>query len=281
MLTGLALGSAAAGLRPVLIHHRVDFTLLTMDQIVNHLAKYRYMFPQSYRLPVVIRGIVGRAWGNGPQHTQSLHGLFAGIPGLKVVVPSNAADAKGLLIAAVLGDDPVIFIEHRWLHEDSCEVPEGLHQVPIGKAAVLREGTDLTLVAVGPMVQESLIAHKILEEKGRSIEVIDLRSIRPLDFPTVLASVRKTGRLIVADSDWPHAGVAATIVNHVAQHAFDSLHCAPQTITWPDHPVPASYGIEPTYYPMAKEILAAIGRALGDESAGTAARTVKNLSGPF
>ncbi len=282
MLTGVAMGAAMHGLRPILVHHRVDFMLLTMDQIVNHLAKYRYMFPRAYKLPIVIRGIVGRGWGNGPQHTQSLHGLFAGIPGLQVVVPASAADAKGLMVSAALGDDPVIFIEHRWMHEDSEEVPGGLHRVPIGKAKIVREGVDLTLVASGPMVQEAVTAQKTFAPEGKSIEVIDLRTIRPLDFETVLASVRKTGRLVVADSDWPYGGVASSIVSEVTQKAFDALKAAPVAVSWPDHPVPASYGIEPTYYPMAKEIIGAIGRVFGQESSLSANRTEKHhIVGPF
>ncbi len=233
MLTGFAFASATLGMRPVLIHHRVDFLPLTMDQIVNHCAKWHYMFGGQQKVPLVIRGIVGRGWGNGPQHTQSLHGLMANVPGLKVVVPSNAADAKGLMISAILEDEPVIYIDHRWLHNDSAEVPGGLYQVPIGKANVVREGKDLTLVAVGPMVQEALIAaKKIAETDGYSIEVIDMRTIRPLDFATIITSVEKTGHLVVADSDWPHFGVVSAIISYVTQHAFAALKTAPASITW-------------------------------------------------
>jgi acetoin:2,6-dichlorophenolindophenol oxidoreductase subunit beta len=281
MLTGMAFSAATLGLRPILIHHRMDFTLLTMDQIVNHLAKWKYMFPQTYKVPIVIRGIVGRGWGNGPQHTQSLHGLFAGVPGLKVVVPSCASDAKGLLISSVLGEDPVIFIEHRWLHADAEEVPSGLYEVPIGKAKIVKEGTDLTLVAVGPMVQEAMIAQKALQAAGKSIEVIDLRTIRPIDFETILKSVQKTGHLVVTDSDWPHAGVAASVVSEMVQKAFHHLKAPPATVTWPDHPVPSSYGIDPLYYPMAKELIQTINNVFGQEAEFTGSKTEKDLYGPF
>ena len=283
MLTGMAFGAATHGMRPVLIHHRVDFLPLTMDQIVSHAAKWRFMFGNQQTVPMVIRGIVGRGWGNGPQHTQSMQGTMAHIPGIKVVVPSNAADAKGLMISAIMDEDPVIYIEHRWNHEDSCEVPSGMYRVPIGKANVVRPGRDLTVVAVGPMVQEALIAASALEQQGHSLEVIDLRSVRPIDFPTIIASVEKTGRLIVADSDWPQGGAASTIISHVTQKAFGALRFAPVAITWPDHPVPASYGIEPTYYPMAKEILQAASRLITQEnSAHSAQETVKaHLVGPF
>ena len=264
MLTGFAFASATLGMRPVLIHHRVDFLPLTMDQIVNHCAKWSYMFGGQQTVPMVIRGIVGRGWGNGPQHTQSLHGLMANIPGLKVVVPSNAADAKGLMIAAILDNDPVIYIDHRWLHGDSCEVPEGLYQIQLGKANILREGVDLTLVAIGPMVQEALIAAKQAAESGCSIEVIDLRTIRPLDFETIIASVKKTGHLIIADSDWPHFGVASALISQISQKAFGALKKAPISITWPDHPVPASYALDAKYYPMAKQITEAISKLLSN-----------------
>lgn len=258
MLTGFAFASATLGMRPVLIHHRVDFLPLTMDQIVNHCAKWSYMFGGQQKVPMVIRGIVGRGWGNGPQHTQSLHGLMANVPGMKVVVPSNAADAKGLMTSAILDDEPVIYIDHRWLHNDSGEVPAGLHKVPLGRANIIREGYDVTLVAIGPMVQEAVLAAKILAESGYSVEVIDMRTIRPLDFDTVITSVKKTRHLVVADSDWSYFGVAAALISQVTQRAFGVLKKAPIAVTWPDHPVPASYAIEANYYPMAKEIIEAV-----------------------
>lgn len=283
MLTGVAFSSALLGMRPVLIHHRIDFTPLTMDQIVNHCAKWRYMFGNQQTVPLVIRSVVGRGWGNGPQHTQSLHGLFAHVPGLKVVVPSNAADAKGLLVSATLDDDPVIFIEHRWLHEDEGEVPDGLYQVPIGKANRVREGDDVTLVTCGPLVQEAHKAARKLATDGISVEIIDLRTLRPLDYPTIITSLQKTGRLVVADPDWGQGGVASIIVDHVACNAFELLRAAPRTVTWPNHPVPASYGIEPTYYPMAQAIVESISGLAEVQTTGSAAirDTAKSLAGPF
>lgn len=283
MLTGFTFGAATQGMRPVLIHHRVDFLPLTMDQIVNHIAKWRFMFGNQQTIPLVIRGIVGRGWGNGPQHTQSIQGLMAHVPGLKVVVPSNAADAKGLMVSAILDDDPVIYIDHRWLHGDKGEVPAGLYQVPIGKANTVRPGHDLTLVAIGPMVQEALLAAEAMNSMSKSIEVIDLRTIRPIDYATVLSSIRKTGRLVVADSDWPQGGVASALISYIAQHAFGLLKAAPVAITWPDHPVPASYGIEPAYYPMAKQIVQVLTRVLAYNSENTAIanETVKVMHGPF
>ena len=255
MLTGLAFSSATLGMKPVLIHHRVDFLPLTMDQIVNHCAKWSYMFGGQQNVPLVIRGIVGKGWGNGPQHTQSLHSLMANVPGLKVVVPSNPADAKGLMISAILDNDPVIYIDHRALHNESGEVQSGIYQVPIGKAKIIREGHDLTLVAVGPMVKEALLAAQVCSEGGYSIEVIDFHTIRPLDDMTIIKSIQKTGHLIIADSDWPYFGVAAALISQVSQKAFHLLKKAPKVISWPDHPVPASYMLDKDYYPTATQII--------------------------
>ncbi|MEW6055565.1 MAG: transketolase C-terminal domain-containing protein [Bdellovibrionota bacterium] len=281
MLTGFTFSAATLGLRPVLIHHRVDFLPLTFDQIANHMGKWSYMFGAQQKVSCVVRGIVGRGWGNGPQHTQSLHGFSASIPGVKVVVPANAEDAKGLMVSAILDDEPVIYIDHRWLHSDAGEVPAGLFQIPIGKAHVMREGKDLTLVAVGPMVQESMVAAEKLAATGKSIEVINLRTVRPIDFDTIIASVEKTGHLVVADSDWPHFGVASAIINQVAQKAFGALKKAPSSVTWPNHPVPASYGIEPSYYPMAKQVIDAVSLVLSGETNGIhhVSKTEKSHSG--
>ena len=265
MLTGLTFSAATLGLRPVLIHHRVDFLPLTFDQIANHMAKWSYMFGAQQKVSCVVRGVVGRGWGNGPQHTQSMHGFAASVPGIKVVVPANAADAKGLMVSAILDDEPVIYIDHRWLHGDKGEVPAGLYKIPIGKAHVMREGKDLTLVAVGPMVQESMLAAEKLEALGNSVEVINLRTIRPIDYDTIISSVEKTGHLMICDSDWPQFGVASAIISHVSQNAFGALKSAPVAVTWPDHPAPASYAIEAQYYPMAKQIMLAVSTMLSSE----------------
>ncbi|MDZ4677705.1 MAG: transketolase C-terminal domain-containing protein [Oligoflexia bacterium] len=287
MLTGFAFGAATLGLRPVLIHHRVDFLPLTWDQIGNHMAKWYYMFGGQQKVPCVIRGIVGRGWGNGPQHTQSLHGFAASTPGVKVVVPANAAEAKGLMVSAILDDEPVIYIDHRWLHSDTGEVPGGLYQIPIGKAHVMLEGKDATIIAIGPMVQEAMIAAEKLAALGKSVEVINLRTVRPIDFDTIMTSVEKTGHLLVADSDWPHFGVASAIISEVTQKIFKALKHAPSAITWPNHPVPASYALDVHYYPMAKDIVNAVTQMLSGESTLSHHISTTNkshsgtLSGPF
>lgn len=282
-ITGICMGATFRGLRPIMVHQRIDFIMLTMDQLVNHAAKWHRMFGGQQRIPLVVRAIIGRGWGNGPQHTQSHHATLAHIPGLKVVVPSNAYDAKGLLIAAVEDDDPVIFIEHRWLHEEEGVVPAGLYRVRIGEAAVVREGDDVTIIAVGPYVSEALKAADALAGQGISAEVVDLRTLRPLDANTVLASVTKTGRLVVADPDWRACSVSSEVVALVAEHAFGALKSSPVRVTWPDSPVPASQTLEAAFYPGARHIqLAALQTVERDAvSAQLTPSSVKPFEGPF
>lgn len=281
-LAGVCVGATFRGLRPIFVHQRIDFLMLTMDQLVNHAAKWRSMFGGRQAVPLVMRAIVGRGWGNGPQHTQSLHALFAHVPGLKVVVPATPYDAKGLLIGAIENDDPVIYIEHRWLHEEEGEVGGGSYRVPLGSARVARTGSDLTIAAVGPLVHEALKAAQALMGQGISAEVIDIRSIRPLDRKTLLTSVARTGRLVVADADWGPCGVSAEIVALVAEHALDALKAAPVRVTWPDSPVPSSAALETRFYPGSRQIQAA---ALWACDRGTTveltASTVKAFQGPF
>jgi pyruvate/2-oxoglutarate/acetoin dehydrogenase E1 component len=281
-LTGMCVGAATFGMRPILIHHRIDFTLLSLDQIINHAAKWRPMFGGQQTVPMVIRGVVGRGWGNGPQHTQSHHALFAHVPGLKVVVPANARDAKGLLLAAVEDDDPVVYIEHRWLHEDEADVPTEYVTTPLGRAAVVRRGRDVTLVAVGPMVAEALKAAEALAGAGLSAEVIDLRTLRPLDSETILDSVGRTGRLVVADADWGPCGVAGEVIAAVVEGAFEALKVRPVRVTWPDSSVPSSQAIEAQFYPGAREIQAAsVALCEGVSRHGFVPSTVKPFEGPF
>ncbi len=281
-LTGICIGAATMGLTPMMVHHRIDFVMLTMNQLINHAAKWPAMFGFQQKVPMVVRAVVGRGWGNGPQHTQSHHALFSHVPGIKTVVPANPKDAKGLLLAALEDGGPVIYIEHRWFHEDEADVPSEYYLTPIGKAAVVKQGKDITLVAVGPMVAESLKAASSLEHSGIFAEVIDIRTTHPLDISTILQSVKKTGRLVVADSDWGPCGVAGEIIALVSEKAFASLKNAPARIVWPHTCVPSSQSIEAMFYPGAKEIEAAALKAcdqrLRKESAQS---TVKKFEGPF
>ena len=256
-LTGVAIGSALVGLRPVMSHQRIDFALYSIDQLVNHAAKWRYMFAGKARVPLVIRMIVGRGWGQGAQHSQSLQAWFAHVPGLKVVMPSTAHDAKGLLIASIEDDNPVIFIEHRWLYHVSDHVPEGVYRVPIGKARVVREGREVTIVATSYMTLEALRAAEWLEKKGISAEVIDVRTLRPLDEELILDSIKKTGRLVVADTGWKTLGFGAELVARAAEEALHELKRPPVRIALPDCPTPASPALAASFYPRAVHIFEA------------------------
>lgn len=254
-VTGVAVGSALVGMRPVLTHQRVDFALLSLEQIVNQAAKWHYMFSGQATVPLVIRMVIGRGWGQGPQHAQSLECLFAHIPGLKVVAPTTPFDAKGLLMASIKDDNPVIFFEHRWLHNIIGEVPEGSYTVPLGNGKIVREGADITIVTFSYMVLESMKAAEFLEKHRIYCEIIDLRTLRPLDTEIFLRSVRKTGRLLVVDNDWKTGGLGAEIVSIVAENIMGCLTEPPVRIGFPECPSPSSPALAAGFYPRAKDIV--------------------------
>jgi pyruvate dehydrogenase E1 component beta subunit len=257
-MTGVAVGAAIAGLRPVYIHNRPDFLMLAMDQIVNHASKWSYMFGGHVNVPLVIRAVIGRGWGSAAQHSQSLHGLFMHVPGLKLVMPSTAYDAKGLLITSIADNNPVIFIEHRWSYKHEGHVPKELYSIPFGKGVVRRLGKDVTIVGISYMVIEALRVAAQLQEKGYDLEVIDLRTLKPLDEQIILNSVKKTGRLIIVDTDWVTGGVTAEIAAIVAEKGFEYLKAPIKRVGWPDVPVPASYVLEEAFYPGAEQIINAV-----------------------
>jgi acetoin:2,6-dichlorophenolindophenol oxidoreductase subunit beta len=262
-MTGIAIGAAINGLRPVLTHQRLDFALLSMDQLVNNAAKWHYMFGSQRAVPITIRMILGRGWGQGPTHSQNLQSWFAHIPGLKVVMPASPADAKGLLLSSIFDDDPVIFLEHRWLHEMSAEVPDEDVRIPIGKAAVLREGADLTIVAMSYMTVEARHALEHLEKGGVSAELIDLRTISPIDWPTIAESIRKTGRLLVLDTSNSFCSVAGEVIARAAEELFSDLKCPPRRICLPDIPTPTSSALTERYYRRAEDVVRAAGEMTG------------------
>ncbi|MGD2179790.1 alpha-ketoacid dehydrogenase subunit beta [Lusitaniella coriacea] len=253
-MTGVAIGSALMGMRPVLTHQRVDFALLAMDQMVNQAAKWHYMFGGQLAVPLVIRLIIGRGWGQGPQHSQSLQSWFAHVPGLKVVMPTTPHDAKGLLLSSIRDNNPVIFLEHRWLHNVTGSVPIENYSVPLGRARVAREGKDLTIVSTSYMTLEALRTAQWLELQGIETEVIDLRSLRPLDTETILNSVKKTGRLLVTDTSWQAYGASAEILAVATEQAFSHLKCAPCRVALPDAPTPTSHAVAQYYYPRAVDL---------------------------
>jgi len=257
-MTGVVLGSALTGMRPVLNHQRLDFALLSMDQVCTQAAKWHFMFGGAMKLPLVVRMILGRGWGQGPQHSQSLHSWFAHVPGLKVAMPCTPHDAKGMLIAAIEDDNPVVFLEHRWLHYIKGSVPEGHYTVQLGSARVARFGKDVTIVAFSYMVLEAIAAAVKLSSLGVEVEVLDYRCLRPLDVDSLLTSVRKTGRLVVADAAWAAAGMSAEIIAIVSERAHGSLRAPPCRICPPDCPTPTSPALAAHYYPRSGHIVAAV-----------------------
>ncbi|MBI4283917.1 MAG: alpha-ketoacid dehydrogenase subunit beta [Chloroflexi bacterium] len=262
-MTGVAIGSALVGMRPIMTHQRVDFALLALEQIVNQAANWHYMFGGQASVPLTIRMIIGRGWGQGAQHSQSLSSLFMHIPGLKVVLPATPYDAKGLLIASIEDNNPVIFMEHRWLYNTVGQVPEGVYRVPLGKANIIRKGEDITIVSTSYMTLESIKASDFLAKSGVGVEVVDIRSLKPLDEELILQSVRKTGRLIVADLGWRTAGAGAEILARVAENAFHDLKCPMKRIALPDVPTPTSPALARAYYPRAIQIVHAVKDMLG------------------
>lgn len=241
---GVAVGAALTGLRPIVEIMFMDFVTLAMDQLVNHAAKFRYQFGQQARVPLVLRTPAGAGRGYGPTHSQSLEKWLVATPGLIVVAPATPADARGLFKSAVRCDDPVVFIESKILYGRRGEVPEGDVTVPLGEAAVVRPGDDVTIVAYSRMVEESLKAATALESHGISAEVIDLRTLAPMDTETVAASVEKTGRVVVAEEGHLTGGIAAEVVARIVQSCFDYLQAPPTRVAAMDIPVPASPVLE-------------------------------------
>lgn len=257
--TGCAIGAALAGMRPVMVHARNDFMYYCMDQLCNHAAKWHYMYGGLMSVPITIRAIVGKGWGQGPQHSQSLQSLFAHIPGLKVVMPSTPYSVKGLLIASIEGNSPVIFIEHRRLYDLAGPVPAGHYTLPLGKGAIIRRGGDVTIAAISYAVWDAIKASVVLkEEDGIDVEVVDLRSLKPLDEGLILDSVKKTGRLVVADTSWKSYGASAEIAALVAEKAFEYLKAPIQRVALPDVPAPTSVVLEKAFYPGPLTIVSAV-----------------------
>jgi pyruvate dehydrogenase E1 component beta subunit len=256
--TGAAIGAALAGMRPIVVHPRMDFMLLAVDPIVNQASNWSYMFAGKAGAPVVIRAIINRGGEQAAQHSQAVHAMFAHVPGLKVVMPATAEDAKGLLVAAVYDGNPVMYIDDRWLYAETSHVPEEMYRTPIGVAAVRRSGRDVTIVASSWMVMESLRAADVLAGRGIDCEVIDLRSIKPWDRKTVFASVGKTGRLVVADGGWRTCGFSAEVAAEVAGEAFHHLRAPISRVTLPDTPAPMSKSLETEYYAGKTRVVAAV-----------------------
>lgn len=263
-IAGIGVGAAVAGMRPVIVHARNDFLLLAMDQIVNHASKWNFMSGGKLNCPLVIRAIVGRGWGQGAQHSQSLQALFSHIPGIKVMLPATAYDAKGLLLSSLKDNQTVISIEHRLLYETEDSVPVEPYCIPFGKGTCKREGGDVTIVAFSYMVKEAMDAAHRLAEEGIEAEIIDPRCSSPLDIELILESVRKTRRLLVADTGWTSHGISAEVCTRVYDHLFDQLKAPIRRIALPDVPTPCSSNLEKEYYPGVEDLVEACHILLGN-----------------
>lgn len=257
-LTGVAVGAAICGMRPVYVHNRPDFLLLCMDQLVNHASKWSFMFGGKVKVPLVIKSTIGRGWGSAAQHSQAIHALFMHIPGLRLVMPSTAYDAKGLMLSSIADNNPVIYIEHRWLYKNSSYVPQDMYFTPFGKATVKRKGKDVTVVGISYMVIEALRAAQELEKEGIDIEVIDPRTLKPLDEETIIDSVKKTGRLVIADIGWKTGGAGAEIAAVIAEKAFNYLKAPVKRIACPDVPTPSGFTLENEFYKGKDDIIKAV-----------------------
>ncbi|MBC2669793.1 alpha-ketoacid dehydrogenase subunit beta [Novosphingobium piscinae] len=261
-IIGAAAGAALAGKRPVAELMFADFVGVSMDQLWNQMAKFRYMFGGKTRCPAVVRMVYGAGMQTAAQHSQSVYALLTAIPGLKVVLPTTPADAKGLLTEALRGDDPVMFFEHKALYGVKGEVPEGEHRVPFGQARMVREGGDVTVVACGRMVNFAEKAADKLAAEGIGIDLLDLRTTSPMDEDAILDSVEQTGRLVVVDESPPRCSLAADVAALVAARAFTSLKAPPAMLTGPHAPIPFSRGLERAWLPSPQTIEGAVRRTL-------------------
>jgi pyruvate dehydrogenase E1 component beta subunit len=259
-IVGMGVGAAMSGLRPVVELMTINFSLLAMDQIVNHAAHIHYMFGGQVRVPLVVRMPQGAGHQLGPTHSHCLEAMYLQVPGLLVAVPSTAADAKGLLKAAIRDDNPVVFIEHEYLYGQRGEVPEnGDHVARFGEAAVRREGSDVTIVGISRMaITAERAAEQLATEHEVEAEVIDPRTLRPLDLDTILESVRKTNRCVIVEEGWPHGGVGANIAALVQEQAFDFLDAPVGRVTGADLPMPYSKPLEDIAYPHEPQVVQAV-----------------------
>ena len=264
-ITGAAVGAALAGMRPIVVHPRVDFMVYGLDPIMNEAANWHYMSGGTGNVPVVIWGIINRGGEQAAQHSQALQAIFAHMPGLKVVMPSTPYDAKGLLAAAVRDENPVVYIDDRWLHKDEGEVPKELYYVDIGKGAVRKNGRDISIVGISYMAREAVKTGAELKKQGIDAEIIDVRSVKPLDMPLIKKSVKKTGRLIIAEAAWLSGSIAGEIAAKIAgdTETFKALKSPIMRVTLPDTPAPMARTLEKAFYIDASNIIDATRSILG------------------
>ncbi len=254
-MTGFAIGAAINGYRPIITHQRVEFSLLSIEQIINQAAKWLYMSAGKTKMPLVIRLIVGRGWGQGPQHSQSLENIFSSIPGLKVVTPSNAYDAKGLLLEAISDNNPVIFYEHRWLHNYTSFVPKKNYRIKIGNANIIKKGTNLSIISNSFMVTEALKASVILKNYGIDCEIIDLRSLRPLDNKTIVNTALKTKKILILDNGWLTYGISAEIISIISENLSKKYKFKIKRLGLSNSPIPSTRYLAQFSYTSVENIV--------------------------
>lgn len=259
---GIGVGSAMNGNRPIIEFMTFNFALVGIDQIINNAAKIRQMSGGQFNCPIVFRGPTGSAGQLGATHSQAFESWFANCPGLKVVVPSNPADAKGLLKAAIRDNDPVIFMESEQMYGDKAEVPEGEYIIPLGVADIKRVGTDVTIISFGKIIKEAYKAADILEKEGISCEIIDLRTVKPLDYDAILTSVKKTNRVVILEEAWPYGNVASEIIYHIQSNAFDYLDAPIQKINTADTPAPYSPVLLAEWLPNHEDVIKSVKKVL-------------------
>jgi pyruvate dehydrogenase E1 component beta subunit len=266
-LTGIAIGSALMGQRPLMVHQRVDFALLALEQLLNNAAKTFFVTKGVHRVPLTVRMIIGRGWGQGPEHSQALEPIFAHVPGLKVVMPATPYDAKGMLIAAVEDDNPVIILEHRWIHYATGHVPAERYTVALSGPQRLRDGDDVTIVATSYNVLEAIEAVDAMFACGIKADLFDLRVIRPLEIQPILDSVRRTGRLVTVDTGWKTYGVGAEIAAQATEACFGHLRAAPRRLGLPDYPTPSSRGLVGVFYPNSTRLIETVAEIIPEAAA--------------
>lgn len=285
--TGFGLGLAISGFKPVIVHQRVEFSLLSLEQIFNQISKWFYMSGGKINVPIVIRLIIGKGWGQGPQHSQSLEAIFAHIPGLKVVCPSNAYDAKGLLQSSILDPDPVIFFEHRWLHHTLSDVPKKKFLIPIGKSKIIKKGTAITIISFSYGIFECLKALKYLKILSINAELIDLRSVSPLDKNSIINSAKKTKNVLIVDNGMIKNGISSEIISIISENIKEKIKM--KRIGVLDTPIPSSISIAKYCYPTYKEIVIETCKLLNikkkklkfEKSSNQPDQPDRNFAGPF
>ena len=260
---GVCTGAAMNGIRPVYLHNRPDFLLLAFNQIVTHASKFHYLDNGETNVPLVSWAAIGRGWGSGAQHSQAIQGLLLGVPGLKIVMPSTPYDAKGLMLAAIADNNPVLIFEHRWCMRNKGLVPEGMYKVPLGKGVYRRTGKDLTIVGTSHSIELAAQAVDEMAGTGITADVIDLRTLKPLDEEIIIESLKKTGQILVVDTGWQIGGVCAEIGCLVAEKAYHDLKAPVRRIGLPDIPAPAGYTLEQFYYPDKFRIIQTIREITG------------------